>query len=646
MAGRKWSDASSKANPIGGDETLVLDSADSNPVTKQKRTTFTNLLKVSAKGDLLTHNGTTFAKISAGTDNQFLKANSAVSGGLEWITPDTDDIAEGTNLYYTQSRFDSAFGAKSTDDLSEGTNLYYTDARAIAAVEGASFTSLTASTLNGGNIKIAGSQIETTGTNNLTFKDSDGYIRFNAKTETQFRRQGVDNKSVLFGMSEDGTHGFCWAVHHGVNFLPLRIQTGSELLVGVTYDNNSSDKIQVLGNCSLHGGDYKIADSSGNSNTTVIDSSRAATFTKLNTDNIQIDADTISNTDTNGNVEITPNGTGVARLNSNAVLAAPNSAVVDATLGNSQLHPWLDESNSILKFKVKNSSGTVSTYEIGGTSGDGTFDSVRIVDGGTLRMDMALPDENYFTFSTYKAGELSDKYAIKLNLYTGGGSVLVDSLIAGTQDGNLGINQADPRANLHTTGSTILGLYEAGNILDASIGQNQAWIYTDEASDIIKLRYRDSSDSYHDYYINKYKTGQDLLTGSSVTFGSVSAGTLTSTGTISATGAASANSLASSSNVTVTSDQQGQFVAVNSEDNNQKISIGVEQFNSLYSLIKAEKGSPAEPMHVMLGIEEAVYTGAHPDSTVYFYYDTSTTSLIAVVTDSSGNTRDASISVS
>ncbi len=312
------------------------------------------------------------------------------------------------------------------------------------------------------------------------------------------------------------------------------------------------------------------------------------------------------------------------------------------------MHPWLDETNSILKFKVKNSSGTVSTYEVGssGGGGDGTFDNVRITDGGQFRMDMALPDENYFTLNTYKTGELSDKYAIKLNVHAAAGGVLADSLFAGTQDGNLGINQADPRANLHTTGSTILGLYKAGGILDADIGQYQAWIYRDSSSDIIKLRYRDDSDVYHDYYINKYQTGQDLLTSSSVTFGSVSAGTLTSTGNVSASGSVSANSLASSSSVTVTSDQQNQFVAVNSQDGNQKISIGVESYNSLYSMIKAEKGDPAEPMHVMLGIEEAAYTGAHPDSTVYFYYDTSTTSLIAVVTDSSGNTRDASISVS
>ena len=42
----------------------------------------------------------------------------------------TDDLTEGSNLYYTQDRFDTAFAAKSSDDLTEGSNLYYTTARA------------------------------------------------------------------------------------------------------------------------------------------------------------------------------------------------------------------------------------------------------------------------------------------------------------------------------------------------------------------------------------------------------------------------------------------------------------------------------------------------------------------------------------
>ena len=60
---------------------------------------------------------------------------TVATDGTISFTGDTDDVAEGSsNLYYTQARFDSAFGAKSTSNLSEGTNLYYTDARARAAV--------------------------------------------------------------------------------------------------------------------------------------------------------------------------------------------------------------------------------------------------------------------------------------------------------------------------------------------------------------------------------------------------------------------------------------------------------------------------------------------------------------------------------
>jgi len=54
----------------------------------------------------------------------------AVTGTVSSLSNhDTDDLTEGSNLYYTQARFDSAFTAKSTSDLSEGSNLYYTDAR-------------------------------------------------------------------------------------------------------------------------------------------------------------------------------------------------------------------------------------------------------------------------------------------------------------------------------------------------------------------------------------------------------------------------------------------------------------------------------------------------------------------------------------
>lgn len=42
----------------------------------------------------------------------------------------TTHVAEGSNLYWTQGRFDTAFGLKSTTDLAEGSNQYFTNERA------------------------------------------------------------------------------------------------------------------------------------------------------------------------------------------------------------------------------------------------------------------------------------------------------------------------------------------------------------------------------------------------------------------------------------------------------------------------------------------------------------------------------------
>lgn len=52
----------------------------------------------------------------------------------ENIAPTTDNIPEGSNLYYTDARFDSRLATKTTDDLTEGTNEYYTAARVRAVL--------------------------------------------------------------------------------------------------------------------------------------------------------------------------------------------------------------------------------------------------------------------------------------------------------------------------------------------------------------------------------------------------------------------------------------------------------------------------------------------------------------------------------
>lgn len=64
--------------------------------------------------------------------SQFIQGGApvqSVNGQTGHVVVNTSTIDESTNLYWTQARFDTAFGLKSTSDLAEGSNLYYTVAR-------------------------------------------------------------------------------------------------------------------------------------------------------------------------------------------------------------------------------------------------------------------------------------------------------------------------------------------------------------------------------------------------------------------------------------------------------------------------------------------------------------------------------------
>ena len=85
-------------------------------------------------GDWIISNGTQWEKV----DNS--DKVSSVNGATGAVVLDTDNISEGsTNQYYTSERansdFDTRLATKDTDDLSEGSNLYYTEARVSANVD-------------------------------------------------------------------------------------------------------------------------------------------------------------------------------------------------------------------------------------------------------------------------------------------------------------------------------------------------------------------------------------------------------------------------------------------------------------------------------------------------------------------------------
>ena len=86
----------------------------------------------------------------------------------------TTQVTEGTNLYYTDARFNTSFAAKSTTFLTEGTNLYYTDARARGAISLTTSGTSGAATYNSGVLNIP--QYQTALTNPVTGTGTTNYL--------------------------------------------------------------------------------------------------------------------------------------------------------------------------------------------------------------------------------------------------------------------------------------------------------------------------------------------------------------------------------------------------------------------------------------------------------------------------------------
>lgn len=84
---------------------------------------------LSASGDISYDNSTGVISFTASA-SPVTSVNSLTGA----VSLSTSDIAEGSRLYYTNARWDSALATKSTDDLTEGSNQYFTNARARSAV--------------------------------------------------------------------------------------------------------------------------------------------------------------------------------------------------------------------------------------------------------------------------------------------------------------------------------------------------------------------------------------------------------------------------------------------------------------------------------------------------------------------------------
>jgi hypothetical protein len=131
----------------------------------------------------------------------------------DFATKDTDDLAEGTNLYYTTARFDDALATKDTDDLAEGTNLYYTTARANTDFDSRLALKSTSDLTEGTNqyfttarARESISITDTGGDGSLSYDNSTGVVTYNGPSASEVRNHfsegtgvTISNGSVAIG---------------------------------------------------------------------------------------------------------------------------------------------------------------------------------------------------------------------------------------------------------------------------------------------------------------------------------------------------------------------------------------------------------------------------------------------------------------
>ena len=137
----------------------------------------------------------------------------------------TTNLTEGTNLYYTDARFDTRLGTKTTSDLAEGTNLYYTTARADS------------------DAKNSISVTDTGGDGSLSYNNTTGVITYTGPSASEVRSHFSASGDLSYE-SSTGVFSFdVEQVYTKVNFdsdLGAALDGGT----GITYDN-STDTISI-----------------------------------------------------------------------------------------------------------------------------------------------------------------------------------------------------------------------------------------------------------------------------------------------------------------------------------------------------------------------------------------------------------------
>ena len=265
---------------------------------------------------------------------------------------DTDDLAEGSNMYYTQARFDAAFAAKDTDDLSEGTSaLFFTDTRVDTRLSSGSMTTLKTGTFE---VNASGMTVD------VDINVNSGKFEINSTTgATTIAGPTIINNT--FNAGDDVTFS-------GDNTFNISNSSNTDVFaIDVANTTFAIDLDMTVNNSATFKNDFAITNSS---NTNLFDVDVANT-------NLTIDLDAVFNNTVNVANDFTVKNTS-------------NTNLFDIDVANTNLDIDLD-------LTVNNSATFNNDFTVNNTSNTALFDID--VANTTLDIDLDLTVNNSATFN-------------------------------------------------------------------------------------------------------------------------------------------------------------------------------------------------------------------------------------------------------
>ena len=385
-------------------------------------------------------NGNVSALVT-GVSSVFGRTGAVVAASGDYTTT---QVTEGTNLYYTQSRFDTAFSGKTTTNLTEGTNLYYTEARVdananVAANTAARHAAVTIGTANGlslstQTLSLAAASSSTTGaltsTDWNTFNgkqaalNGTGFVKISGTTIT------YDNSTYLTTSSASSTYlplsgGTLTGALNGTsasfsgaltvtNNVTIRPTSGynayfqtSGTAVRINYLN---DALSANVAAAFRATDYSFQDGSGSSVLTIA-SSGAATFS--------------SSVQVNNNITSSISGLYTSQLTLQNTYSSTQHTHIGAFGGNSYWSTnWYYNSGAFFDDNTKNSASIV-------LNADGTINLNTINAGNTN------PATRVFIGNTGNVGIGTASPTEKLEVINGALSVSTTNTGVGTLYGRI-----------------------------------------------------------------------------------------------------------------------------------------------------------------------------------------------------------------